>query len=223
MDPTKTQQSFIPKKSSGSRETHISGGLFYFLGVIIFTVAIAASVGVFVYEKFLEGRIASMQGDLERAREMLQPDLIEDLVRANLRFESAEEILKNHRTVSTFFDLLEQLTLQNVRFSSLTYTDEQVGLTVTMDGEARSYSTLAYQAEVFGDESLFRNVEFSDLDLNEQGNVVFVTKILLDSKAVSYEEMIQSLSESPAPDEIPTEQPVASSTNATSTNPIKSQ
>lgn len=195
MDTTKFQTSFIPKKPVvGPQSTRASGGIFYVLGSIIFTIAIIASIGVFGYQKFLEGKIAKMEIDLAQAREALDPELIKEISRTNNRFVYAEEIINKHQTTSSFFNVLEKLTLQSLRFSSIVYNTDVQGLLVTLKGEAKSYSVIALQSKIFSEDKNFVDPQFSDLDLNEQGNVVFTFKSHLNPDVVSYKSMIDSLS-----------------------------
>ncbi|OHA99817.1 MAG: hypothetical protein A3E93_01140 [Candidatus Zambryskibacteria bacterium RIFCSPHIGHO2_12_FULL_43_12b] len=193
---TQIQSSFIPKKpvtgsSGSSASSSANGGVLQLIGTIVFVVALTGAVGVFGYEKFLEGRIAKMQTDLEMARQELQPDLIAELSRANSRFLSAEEILNKHKIVSELFNLLETQTLPNVRFTSFGYDDNELGLTFDIKGEAKSYATLAYQAKVLSENPYIINAQFSDFDLNEDGNVVFSLKANINPNLISYEEVLK--------------------------------
>lgn len=193
---TQIQSSFIPKRpvsagSGGMTTSRMEGGILSLVGTIIFVVALIAAIGVFGYEKFLEGRIAKMQTDLEMARQELQPDLIAELSRANSRFISAEEILHKHKIVTELFNLLENQTLPNVRFTSFGYKDDELGLSFDIKGEARSYATLAYQAKVISENPYIIQADFSNLDLNEDGNVMFSLEANIDPKLVSYEDYLK--------------------------------
>lgn len=192
---TQFQPSFIPKKPvvgsiSGSRS---SGGVLYYIGTLVFTVTLLASGAVFGYEFYLNGNIAKMESDLSAARAALQPTLIKDLSRANNRFISAEEILNNHVVISSFFNLLQRLTLQSIRFSAFAYDIKQEGVVITMKGEARSYANVALQSKIFSEDPAFTSVLFSDLDLNPKGNVVFTVKATIDPRTISYAAMINAL------------------------------
>lgn len=194
MDTSKFQTSFIPQKQAlgGLPASRHSGGLFHLFGTIIFAVAVFLSAGVFAYESFLESRISKMEIGLSAARVAIQPDLIKELSRANTRFISAEEILNNHEKVSSFFGLLEELTLQSIQFSSFDYSGtESNGVTVKMKGLASSYSSVALQSKVFSDDSRILSAQFYDLDLDEDGNVVFSVVLKVDPMVVSYKKTIE--------------------------------
>lgn len=190
--------------------------VFYLVGIIIFIFAVIASISVFAYKKYLENSISKMQVELTNAREALQPNLIKELSRANARFLSAQSLLDSHVTLSRFFDLLQTLTLQSVRFNKFAYTMNDEGkVSVTLSGEARSYSALAVQSKVFSENPNFVDTIFSNLDLNESGNVVFSFKTQVNPRLISYSTYSNSLSPN-----VPILAPIVE--NGTSTEQVQS-
>jgi hypothetical protein len=215
MDTTKIQTSFIPQKpfASPTPSSGNSKGIIYTLSVIIFSISVVASIGVFAYEKILNGQISNMEKSLSDARTTLEPTIIRQLARTEDKFASAKEIIDKHDTVSAFFDFLSKLTLPSLRFSSLNYQSGPAGIVVSMSGEAKSYAIVALQAKIFADEPLIKNAQFSDFGLNDVGNVLFQFKATLDPKVVSYKSIIDALN-TPTP---PVEVPVASEPSSTGT------
>lgn len=187
MNPT-TPSSFIPKRNQSSGAFVVrSGGLFSFVANLIFVIALVASIGVFAYEKYLNHEISTMSDELTAAKAALDPDLIGKLASSDARIIAANQILNNHITLSAFFALLQTQTLQNVRFTSFSYLQKPDGTYgVSMKGEARTYADVAAQADVFNKNSNFINPQFSNLDLNDKGNVTFAFSSGLDPKAISY-------------------------------------
>ncbi len=182
------QSSFIPKKpvTVGSFSRH-SVGLFPFIANIIFVIALMATLLVFVYSKYLEGSISKMETKLTEARISLDPNLINQLYRSDLRIVSSKELVQKHISLSSFFELLQIKVLQNVSFSSFSFNSNDGGsITLLMKGNAKNYATLALQAKEFEQDDNFINPIFSDLTLNDRGEVVFVFKSHLNAKAVSY-------------------------------------
>jgi len=135
----------------------------YFIGTLIFTIAILASIGVFVYEKYLESRISRMEQDLAAARETLDPDLINTLSKENNRIKSAEILIDNHVTLTALFDVLEKITLQDVAYTSFnlrtTEADNQ-GIAINLGGVTRTYAALALQADIFANDPNFLTYNF---------------------------------------------------------------
>ncbi len=210
---TKPQSSFIPKKPSESGALSRSGGLFPFLADMLFVVALLASVAVFAYDKYLSSEIAKMDVDLSAARTAIQPELINQLVRSDKRIISANTLVDSHVTISSLFELLQSITLQNLQFTSFSFGSGEGGsLSITMKGEARTYATVALQAKIFNDNENFINPQFSNLDLNDKGDVVFAFKSQINPKIISYVEKLRA----GAP--IPAQAPVALPPTSTSTS-----
>jgi|ERR1035437_32336 hypothetical protein len=221
MDPQITS-SFIPKK------TMVPGGafsrstsLFSFVSNLIFVITIVATLVVFVYQKYLEGQISMMNDNLSSARVKLQPDVITQLARSDARIISAKELLNKHITLSAFFALLQTLTLQDLRFNGFSYSENAQGdLTISMKGQARTYATVALQSEIFSKNSNFINPQFSNLDLDDRGNVVFAFQSHLRPDVVSYEAQFNSANSSSATSQpsVPVVVPASpAKTNATGT------
>lgn len=196
MDP-KFQPSFIPKKDSSGedplRQPKMSGGLLYLLGTSLFVLALISSVGVFVYEKYMGGRIAKMQTDLEMAKQTLDPELVKELSRSYSRVSSAKEILSKHVSFTSFFTLLEEETLQSVRFmdfSALINSDNTVS--VQMGGEAVDYKTIALQSDIISENPNLRNPSFSNFSLSDDGNVSFRFKANIVPDFILFERSFES-------------------------------
>lgn len=192
MDTANLQTSFIPNKNiTGLSQDESGGGIVSVIGITLFVITVVASIGVYGYQKYLESTIANMDGELSSARETLDPALISQITQTNTQFISANELIAKHQVPSSFFSLLQSLTLKTVRFSSLSYSIGKTGLVeIKMKGSARSYATVAQQAKVFGDSPLFIAPQFSNLDLDKNGDVVFNFQAQIDKKVTSYEVFI---------------------------------
>lgn len=168
-------------------------GILSFVCTLIFALAVLASAGVFVYEKYLGGRIANMEESLTAAREALQPSLIQELLREDSRIVAAEQVVQNHVSLSALLELIQSLTLRSVRFTSFEYEIDETNpnlITITMAGEARTYANVALQEKVLADNQNFINPQFSDLDLNERGDITFTLTANINPDAVSYNRII---------------------------------
>ena len=219
--PEQVTTSFIPKKPE-ERETRRSpAGVLSIIAMLVFVVALLGAGGVFLYGKFLDGSIVRKQESLERAREAFEPALIEELARLDARMMSVDMLLGRHRAFSNLFAALEELTLQNVRFSELSYAETPSGHLVAMVGEAGSFNALALQADVLGKSPQLHDVIFSDFSVNERGAVDFNVSATLDPSLLVYvprqsvspppeaeaaPEDVSAVPES-APEEIPSEAP----------------
>ncbi len=221
MEP-KFQSTFIPRgpMAPSSSAAAISkeathGSFIGFIAFLIFLFSILASIGMYGYEKYLTSRIGKMGQDLEKARTSLEADAINQVTDFNTRIDATEKILDNHTIVSPIFDFLEKNTLKNVRFTDFKFDTTPDGIKVVFHGQAKGYSALSLQADQFNKSRYIRNPLFSDLTLDEKGNVVFSFTANLDPSIVSYKNQVQ------IPDATITA-PVATSTSpnvSTSTTP----
>ena len=216
------QSSFIPKGSAvspiaspiGGRSIKASGrDILSFLAMLIFAGSFILAAGAFLYKIFLNYRIEQMSAELENARGALASDAVTELIRLNNRIVSTDELINRHRVLSPLLEFLESSTLKTVRFTGFNFFESEKGLELSLKGEARGYAALALQADLINKSAYFRNPVFSDISLDEKGNVVFSLKTIVDPELLSYQRSIQGVQN------IPTElqlSPAATST-ATST------
>jgi len=187
------KQSFIPKKPLTAKSSSARGsrGIVFAVAVLLFVLSLAASGGVYFYEKLVEKRIADKSDWLEQARGAFEPSLIAELERLDTRIDVASEVLARHVAFSEFFDILGELTLQSVRFQRLTYSFTDTMPEINMQGEAQSYSSVALQSDIFGDNKYIKNPIFSNLGLDKQGSITFDLTFNLEPSFMLYKESIK--------------------------------
>lgn len=219
MEP-KFQSSFIPRSSVSSSAPNTplarpprERDFFSFVAFAIFTLSIILAVGVFGYKFFLNYRIGAMGEELEEARSALAPETVTELIRLNARLASTGGLVRNHRIISPVFDFLELSTPESIRYTDFSYSSSNKGLELTLRGEARGYASLAAAAEVVNQSNYFQNASFSELRLDERGNVVFSMKATLEPALLSYERFVETAGVLP---QTPVS-PVATTTSATTT------
>ncbi|MEK7187122.1 MAG: hypothetical protein AAB690_02395, partial [Patescibacteria group bacterium] len=111
------------------------------------------------------------------------------------------------------FDFLESSTLKSVRFTDFSYGTSPAGVELVMKGQARSYAAVALQSDLFTKSSHFKNPVFSDLGLDESGNIIFTFRAIVNPNLISYQKQIEGLTISAPP-----KTTVATTTVATSTS-----
>ena len=188
---TKFQTSFIPKQpvtAEAPRHTSVTS-LFFLFGFIIFMASVAAAGGVFIYGQVINKNIQQGTAQLTLNRNAFDPNTISQITRLNDRINSADYLLKRHKSVSTLFLVLSNATLKNVRFTDFNYVGIDDKISLMMKGQATSYETVALQAKQFTDPNLknvFRSPIFGDLTLDTQGNVSFSFSTNVDPFLVDY-------------------------------------
>ena len=198
MEP-KFQSSFIPKgpiATAGmmpSAKAVRTGGLYGYIAAIIFVISLVLVVLVFGYKFYIKGRINSMSSEIAVSQGDLIPNSVRELIRLNDRIKSTETLLNNHVVVSPLFDFLESSTLKSVRFTKFSYSTNPAGVELVMEGQARSYAAIALQSDLFTQSAHFKNPIFSDLRLDESGNVVFIFKAIVNPNLISYQKQVEKL------------------------------
>ncbi|MEX2010205.1 MAG: hypothetical protein WD874_00140 [Parcubacteria group bacterium] len=195
MEP-KFQSSFIPKgpiATPGKFSAPKTRSLFGTIAVFIFAVSVVMAIGVFGYERFLISRIGTMGEGLVEARSTIDTETIRELMRMDARILSTAGLLDKHTAITPLFEFLEANTLQNVRFTDFSYSTTDKGLTLAMKGQARGYSAVALQSEMFNRSKFIKSPAFSDLDLDLKGNVTFSFSATLDPVFISYKTQLQGV------------------------------
>ena len=190
------QTSFIPKKAPVLAPTTFgvrvrSVNFFGVFSLVVFFLTIGLSALVFFYKANLISLISDMDTTLASAKKSFEPEFINDASRLNARIEGALELLNSHRALSPLFDILENKTLETVRFQDLNFTAlKGQEATVSMTGQAQSFNAVALQSDVFGAERSFKDPIFSNFALNERGDVIFNFKTTVMPELLQYRETV---------------------------------
>lgn len=208
---TKFQTSFIPKKpliSNESTRVHAPTSILMIIGVIVFLASIGGAAFTFFAKGYLEKSQESLRVDLAANEKRFNVPLIEELKKANTKIELANQFLKNHVAVSEAFTILSALTVEKVRFSSLSFTASipttvagaplgAPSFKVQMKGLADSFNSIAFQSDVFsrsakyGTNKVVKNPILADLTVDTEGLVNFVFSSELSLDDISYIKMLQ--------------------------------
>ena len=184
--------SFIPKKTT-SPEVRKAGGVdLVFLGaMVVFLITLFSSLGVFLYQNFLKNSIEEGSIMLEREKDNFDVNSINQFSRLSERIRISEILLGNHLDLTGLFEVLQINTLKTVQFKSFDFSLTEDGMAIVMEGTARDYSTVALQSDIFGDHPLIKDTVFSNLDVNNEGRVVFNFSAIIDKDLVSYKKRIE--------------------------------
>ncbi len=187
---TKFQTSFIPKAPISGRESTAPKrpmGFFTFLSILIFVASLVAAGGAFGYLNFLKNQEKKDTSDLNKNIDSFEPQNIEKYEKLNTRMSAAKLLLSKHVAVTNVLDYLEEATLKTVQFNDFRFTLLDSGaVAINMNGQAKSYNSVAYQSQVFGRKRDLKNQIFSNLDKNEKGNVIFGFSASIDPAFVYY-------------------------------------
>jgi hypothetical protein len=211
----KFQTSFIPKKQNapvggimggsigGSQiqqrpKTHVSS-LYMAIAVIIFIISIAAAGGAYFWKSYQSSANAQYKIDLADRQKQFDLNLITKLKAINTQIDSAQKLLNNHVAFSRIFDIIQKMTVSEIRFLSMDFKDsvENNGkLTISMKGQGKNLSAVAFQSDIlselskYGISNVVKNPIISNPTLDSTGSVSFSFSAEIDKSAVSYSQSI---------------------------------
>jgi hypothetical protein len=153
--------------------------------------AIVASVGLFAYQKILQGEISKDETNIASVSDSLQPDTVNQLVSVGNEINFANQLLNSHVLVNKIFDLLQNLTVQKISFTDFTYSDTNGTPSIAMTGESQSYNALTEQYNIFDGSGLIKNQSFSNFSLASDGNISFKFSADVDPSVISYKNAVE--------------------------------
>jgi hypothetical protein len=189
------QSSFIPRDAAEPQKSRRVGGggglgdLLLVLGIVAIAASIALAVAVFLYQQYLNSQSQSDIAQLQRAEAQFEPSLVQQLIRLNDRMQSAQGILAVHIAPSALFDILDQITLKTVSFTSLNFdaTDPQQ-ISIKMNGLGQSVNSIALQDDLLSKSGVFTSPIFSNIDRQKDG-VHFAVSALVNPAALNFEQL----------------------------------
>jgi len=189
LEPT-LQTSFIPKKSLKSAVVgREATSLFLVVTLVLFLASAAVAGGVYANKIRLQNSITGPNGltnSLKLAREAFDKDLLEAITRFDAKLVTGSELLNKHITLVPLFTELNKDTLETVRFTSFNFSFDAGLPKLTLNGEAKSFQSIALQSDSFVASRKFKDVIFSGLDVDNKGRVTFELSMKVDPTLISY-------------------------------------
>lgn len=194
------QTSFIPKKPIVEKRAAPgrSVGVFSVIAIFILFTVLLASVGIYFYKSSLEKNIAEMQNTLVLARNRFEPAKIAELKLLDRRLRASSKVLASHTAVTPIFQALQAMTMKTVRFTKFSYDygdpkdSKNKRIVVKMSGQAVGYRSVALQSDLLAQNKNFMDPVFSNLSLDDKGNVLFDLEFSVDSTFVNYKHVLQT-------------------------------
>jgi len=198
-------RSFIPKVSfsqpGGGGKSFYKDASVGFIFKFCFSALFLAIVffgGSYWYKNQLTKDLGDLAPSLERAKAAFDPTFIGEVENASSKIKIAKDLVSRHRFVSHIFDLLERLTMEEVRFSSFDFNyntilavqpseENYFEMKIILKGEAKSYMAVAQQAELFKNDSEVKYASFSNFILMSNGDVSFDLNLMLNPSILSYD------------------------------------
>lgn len=181
--------SFIPKRNIATQamQHRAPMGILMFVAVAIFLASLLAAGAVFYMNESAAKNVQSLNTQIKKASDQYKRDTLDTLTLYDLKTKVAQELLDKHTSMLPIFNFLEGLTLSTVRFKTFKFATTDDGkIGIKMSGEAKNYTSIALQANEFAKAKNISDMLFTDLNLDQQGNVIFNFSANLDPKFISY-------------------------------------
>ena len=188
------QTSFIPKKPLVPERATPSRpvGLLLIVSLFIFFTIILTSAGLYFYKGIVAKNISQMETDLDLAKNRFEPNKILQLQILDKRLRASSEVLAQHIAISPIFKVLQDLTMKTVQYTKFGYelgNAKDSKVTVKMSGPAVGYRSVALQSDLFAKNKNLIDPIFSNLSLDDKGNVLFDLDFAVDPSFVNYKQV----------------------------------
>lgn len=162
--------------------------VFMLSALFVSAASIVLAGGTFLYEKYLASASANKAEELKQAEASISNEAVEDFLRLRNRLVSAEMLLDQHVALSRFLNTLEDISVKNVQFNSLSMSvNPDRTAKIDMAGTAATFNALAFESAEFAKEKLIRRAIFSGISADEKGLVSFTLTAELDPKMVVWD------------------------------------
>jgi len=204
------QTSFIPKKPMIEERAVATKpvGFLLVLSIFLLCTMVVASGGLYFYRDVVTKNITKMESDLNLAKNRFEPSKITQLQTLDKRLRASTEILSKHLAISPIFKALQSVTMKTVRFTKFDYTldDERTTrVLVKMSGVAIGYRSVALQSNLFAQNKYFIDPIFSNLSLDNSGNVLFDLEFSVDPTFVDFKNTLLHTNEEPLNSDLPSD------------------
>lgn len=222
MDGSNPKVSFIPKGSLVREESFLERrrpqSAIWLLAGIVFVLVAGSFVGLYYYNNKLNLVIVEKTTEIGEAKQKFKdvPEVAEARV-FRARVDLANDILSAHRVVSPVFVFLSDNTTESILYNKFSLKSDSRGATLDLEGEAKNYASLAFQADVLSgktDELLEFSID--NIALTKFGSIkfrlvmVFKPDFLLYTKNVDGSRDTESQVEKSATESTPSVSPSVS-------------
>ncbi|MBI2627460.1 hypothetical protein HYW72_00860 [Candidatus Nomurabacteria bacterium] len=192
------QTSFIPKKPI-VKERAIPArpiGIFIIITIFVLFTVLLATVALYFYKGILAKNITQMENDLNLAKNRFEPSKITELQLLDKRLRASSEVLSHHIAITPVFQALQAITMKTVRYTKFSYDfgntkdAKDTKVIIKLSGQAVGYRSVALQSDLFAKNKNLIDPVFSNLALDDKGNVLFDLEFSVDPSLVDYKQML---------------------------------
>jgi len=168
-------------------------GFLTIISIFVLFAVLLASAGLYFYKGIMTKNIVKIENDLTLAQNRFEPSKITELQVLDKRLRASSEILSKHIAITPVFKALQAITMKTVRYTKFSYdfgADSRI--IIKMSGLAVGYRSVALQSDLFAQNKNLIDPVFSNLTLDEKGNVLFDLEFFVDPSFVDYKQMLEA-------------------------------
>ncbi len=171
-----------------------SVGVFTVIAIFILFTVLLATGALYFYKGVLAKNITQMETDLNLAKNRFEPSKITELQVLDKRLNASSEVLSNHTAITPIFQALSLITMKTVRYTKFSYdfgTEKNAKAVVKISGLAVGYRSVALQSDLFAKNKDLIDPVFSNLTLDDKGNVLFNLEFSVDPSFINYKKTLE--------------------------------
>lgn len=162
---------------------------------LIFGVLLLITVGLFIYQWYLQAQIESKKQALATFESQLASVPLQDIRKLSARLKAANQLIKDHPFANVMFKVIEDSVENNIIFSKFTIQNDLTAVAYigTLEGVAPDYKSIVQQIETFRREpysQYMSQIQVKNLRPDSSGKVSFAVTFNAAIRGILPEEVI---------------------------------
>jgi hypothetical protein len=180
--------SFVPRQQAPEqpkRPYSRANNIFTVIAYAVLFITVVASGATYAYASYLQHTLNAKSQALVAAQASVDQSQVQNFIQLRDRLVSAQTLLTKHVTLTSLFDVLEKVTVQNIQFTGLkvTVTDDR-SAQIDIDGIAKNFNSLAVQSNALATQKGIKQAIFSGIAVNKLAGITFHLNALIDPSLV---------------------------------------
>ncbi|MCD5396188.1 MAG: PilN domain-containing protein [Candidatus Pacebacteria bacterium] len=161
----------IPQEKEVVEKESILVVLLFWFSIFLFIVSASLFLVFHLQTKRAEAELEKIKTELEKIGTPEQEALKEAIYDYKRKIDDFSYLLKNHKTPSEIFKLLEKNIHPDVWFSSFEFSSEKNH--IILQGKARNFLALSQQVLIFEKLPYVENIDLSKVRVGKGGDIEF--------------------------------------------------
>lgn len=178
--------SFIPKQSTPQKMRKAPMSFLVIIGGVILLLSLIGWGYAYLNRASAIESREKFAADLKESKKAFEEDFLKELEELDFKLKAANSLLDAHVAMTPLLTSLENETLVDVRYNSMSLGEDEGAYLVRLSGEALTYEAIALQSDAFAKHPAFQNPVFSSLELLDSGRVGFALDFIVNKEVISF-------------------------------------